>query len=84
MQKWPPPSVWRSVAGERWDHLIADIQSRATPVADLATAGEGFLRLVVVDLALRVFALVSLTDLELPGPETPVGAQNNGDGTILR
>lgn len=73
------------LAGERWDHLMADIQSRSIPVSDWGMVGESFLRLAVVDLALRIFALARLDcGTELPEPETPLWAQENGGGKILR
>ena len=73
------------LACEHWDHLMADIQSNTGPINDLGAAGERLLRLVVVDLALRVFALVRVDgDMEPPKQEMPQWVQENGGGMILR
>ena len=72
------------LVGERWDHLMAIIQSRGATVVDVGTVAEGFLRLVAVDLAVRMFALNRLTGFPLPDPELPLWAQDNGGGLILR
>ena len=73
-----------ALMGERWDHLIATVQSRGTADVDVAAVGRRFLRLVAVDLALRLFALHRLTDLPLPDEEPPLWAQENGGGRVLR
>ena len=72
------------LVGERWDHLMATIQSRATAAVDVEAVGQGFLRLVAVDLSLRVFALHRLTGFPLPDAEPPLWVQENGVGQILR
>ncbi len=71
-------------AAARWDTLLAVIQSRSSTIANPAMAAERLLRLVVVDLSLRVFALARLAGLEPPPPETPLWAQQNGGGKLLR
>ena len=43
-----------------------------------------FLRLVTVDLALRLFALHRLTGFPLPDEEPPLWVQDNGGGLVLR
>ncbi len=68
----------------QWDHLMAHIQSRSGKIADAGAAGAQCLRLVVVDLALRLFALDYLDLASLPGPEPPAWALENGIGNILR
>ena len=45
---------------------------------------SAFLRLVAVDLAVRLFALNRLTGFPLPNPELPLWAQENGGGRVLR
>ena len=70
--------------GERWDHLMATVQSRGTADVDVAAVGRRFLRLVAVDLALRLFALHRLTDLPLPDAEPPSWVRENGGGRVLR
>ena len=71
------------VCGE-WDRLMAHIQSRSGKVADVGEAGAQLLRMVVVDLALRLFALAYLDLAGVPGPEPPVWVLENGTGNILR
>ena len=68
----------------QWDHLMAHIQSRSGKVADVGEAGAQCLRLVVVDLALRLFALNYLDLAGLPGLNPPLWASENGIGKILR
>ena len=72
------------LVGERWDHLMATLQSRGTPLVDVGAVVERFLRLVTIDLALRVFALNRLTGFPLPSSKLPLWAQENGGGRILR
>ena len=72
------------LVGERWDHLMATIQSRGATVVDVSAVASRFLRLVAVDLAVRLFALNRLTGSPLPDPELPLWAQENGGGQILR
>ena len=72
------------LVGERWDHLMANIQSRGTMAVDVATVGHRFLRLVAADLAVRLFALNRLTGFPLPDPKPPLWAEENGGGRILR
>ena len=71
-------------AALRWDNLLATMQSRSASIEDRGPATERFLRLVVVDLALRVFALLRLAGMEPPRPETPLWAQENGGCKLLR
>ena len=71
------------VCGE-WDRLMAHIQSSSGQVADVREAVAQLLRLVVVDAALRLFALVYLDLEEPPGSEPPMWVLENGTGNILR
>lgn len=73
-----------ALAGERWDSLMANIQSRGAPIAELGKAGERFLRLAVADLALRLFALSRLTGWKPPERGAPLWIEGNGAGKILR
>lgn len=70
-------------AAARWDTLLAVIQSSSSAIENRAMAAERLLRLAVVDLSLRAFALARLAELE-PPPETPLWAQQNGGGRLLR
>ena len=72
------------MAAGHWDHLMAHIQSRSGKIADVGGAGAQCLRLVVVDLALRLFALNYLDLADLPELEPPAWVLENGVGNILR
>ena len=63
---------------------MATVQSRGTADVDVAAVAGRFLRLVTVDLALRLFALHRLTGLPLPDAEPPSWVQENGGGRVLR
>ena len=67
-----------------WDNLLATIQTRSGAIENPGLAIEQFLRLVVVDLALRSFALLRLSGLQPPSPTTPLWAEPNGGGKLLR
>ena len=71
-------------ASLQWDNLLAKMQSRSGTIENSAQAIEQFLRLVVVDLSLRVFALLRLAGLKPHCPETPLWAEENGGGRLLR
>ena len=68
----------------RWDRLMAHIQGRSGKITDVGEAGTQFLRLVIVDLALRLFALARLNLAGLPMVEPPTWVLENGIGKILR
>lgn len=71
-------------AASRWDALIAGIQSRSATVDGRSIVAERMLRFVVIDLSLRVFALLRLSDLDPPPPRTSTWAKKNGGGTMIR
>ena len=56
----------------RWDHQMTHIQGRSGKISDLGEAGTQFLRLVIVDLALRLFALARLNLADFPMIEPPI------------
>ena len=68
----------------KWDRLMARIQGRSGKITDVSEAGTQFLRLVIVDLALRLFALVRLNLANLPLVEPPTWVLENGIGKVLR
>ena len=72
------------ITGKRWDALLAMMQSRSAPIQNRAIAVNGFLRLVVIDLALRVFAFARLAGIDPPDPVTPTWAQDGSQQQILR
>ena len=71
-------------AAQRWDSLAATMQSRSGRTEQPGQAAVGFLRIVVVDLAVRVFALMKLAGREPGKEEVPLWAQENGGGKMLR
>ena len=73
-----------ALAAVRWDDLLANIQSRSGQVIDRRLAAERFLRLVIVDLSVRIFAFLGLCGIELSRSETPSWAEENGGGKLLR
>ena len=69
-------------ASLRWDRVLATLQSRSGAVGEAVV--ESALRLAVVDLALRAFAVRRLAGQEPPRPGTPSWALDNGGGRMLR
>ena len=71
-------------AAKRWDAFMSRIQSESSWDVDMKAAGNCFLRLAVVDLTIRLFALDRITGIEvhLPGPH--LWAEENGIGRVLR
>ena len=72
------------LAAHRWDSLVAEIQSRSATIEDQGATTERLLRFVVIDLSLRIFALLRLSGLDPERPGTPLWAQENGGGKLLR
>ncbi len=68
----------------QWDRLMAHVQGRSGKITDVGEAGTQCLRLVIVDLALRLFALAHLNLASLPEVEPPTWVLENGIGKILR
>ena len=71
-------------AARKWDQLVATLQSHSTPNLDLQNAVAGFLRVVIVDLAIRVFAVVRLCKTSPPSEKSPSWAAESGGGLLLR
>ena len=67
-----------------WDWLMEGLQSKSVEVTDFGGAGRRYLRLVTVDVALRMVVLARLAQMELPEPHVPVWAQPNGSSEVLR
>ena len=68
----------------RWDKLVSTMQSSSGKTTNQEEAIERFLRIVIVDLALRTFAVMRLAEMEPVKPETPLWAEENGGGKLLR
>ena len=71
-------------AALQWDNLLSTIQSRSGTIDNSALAIEQFLRLAIVDLSLRVFALLRMAGLKPYLQGTPLWAEENGGGRLLR
>ena len=71
-------------AAVRWDDLVAMMQSHSGTTPDPGSAIASILKLVVVDAAVRVFAFLRLAGLKPSPPSTPLWAQENGGGELLR
>ena len=71
-------------AASRWDRTVSRIQSRAARTVDRSATAERLLRFVVIDLSVRIFAILRLAGLEPDRPGTPLWAQENGGGRLLR
>ena len=71
-------------AASRWDRAVSRIENRSAATVELGATTERLLRFVVIDLAVRVFAILRLAGLEPDSPETPLWAQENGGGKLLR
>lgn len=69
---------------KKWDSLCATIQSRSGRIQNYSQAIEGFCRLIVIDLALRIVSWLRLAKLPPPEPKTPQWAEENGAGKMLR
>ena len=69
-------------AALRWDETVARFQSRAGSLRQAVVVRA--LRLAVVDLALRVFAVLRLDRKPVPGSGTPLWAKPNGGGELVR
>lgn len=63
---------------EHWDHLGAYTYSHSGRVSQQRDAVMAYLRMVVVDAAVRGFALLWLMDAPEPGDETPSWAKERG------
>lgn len=71
-------------ATSRWDRAVSRIQSRSARTVDRSATAERLLRFVVIDLSVRIFAILRLAGLEPDRPGTPLWAQENGGGRLLR
>ena len=82
LAKMLPAAIARTAV--RWDDLVAVMQSHSGTTRDPGSAITSILRLVVVDAAIRVFAFMRLAGLNPSPPGTPLWAQANGGGNLLR
>ena len=71
-------------AANRWDSFMSRIQSEGSWDVDVVTAGRCFLGLAAVDLSLRLLGLSWMAGVDVRLPETPLWAEENGIGRILK
>ena len=71
-------------AASRWDRAAARLQHRSATTVEPSATAERLLRFVVIDLAVRIFAILRLAGMEPDRPGTPLWAQENGGGRLLR
>ncbi len=71
-------------AASRWDRAVARLQHRSATMVEQSATAERLLRFVVIDLAVRIFAILRLAAMEPVRPGTPLWAQENGGGKLLR
>ena len=69
---------------EWWDTLMERVQSESVQLSDAGQAGRQFLRLVTVDVSLRMLGWAYLAEVELLELDSPLWAQHNGAGEVLR
>ena len=70
-------------AASRWDRAVSRIQNRSATTVERAATIDRLLRFVVIDLAVRIFAILRLSSLEPSRPGTPLWAMENGGGRLL-
>lgn len=69
---------------EQWDQLVGYMQSTSAPVDRPDLAAISYLRLAVIDLALRVSAVLWLAEASTPNEETPLWAEEKGGSALLQ
>ncbi len=73
--------VWYA---DQWDRLVGYMHSASAPVERPDLAATACLRLVIIDLALRISAALWLAEIPTPQEATPIWAQNKGGAKYLR
>ena len=69
---------------ERWDAVGGEVRSATSPVRDSQLAAVPYLRLAVIDIALRVSAIAKSTGVPPPGEDAPSWSLIKGKGQVLR
>ena len=69
---------------DQWDQLVGYMRSMSAPVDRPDLAAVSYLRLAMVDLALRTSAALWLADMPTPGEGTPLWAEDRGGAKYLR
>ena len=69
---------------EQWDRLAGYMRSISASVDRRDLAATAYMRLVVIDLSLRVSAAMWLAELPTPGEEPPIWAEESSEAKYLR
>jgi len=69
---------------DRWDKLVGYIRGSSYPVTKQDLAPVPYLRFLVIDLALRMTAIIRLAELPNLENKTPSWAEESGSGKILK
>ncbi len=69
---------------EQWDRLVGYMRSMSASVARQDLAATAYLRLVIIDLSLRVSAAMWLAESPTPGEEPPMWAEESSGAKLLR
>ena len=83
----PPARVYgdsMEFTARRWDSFMSLIQSESSWNVEMRDAGQCFLRLAVVDVSVKLFALNWIAGIEVRLPSAPLWAEENGIGRVLR
>jgi len=83
----PLPKVMSEVLtwhAEQWDSLVGYMRSISAPVDRPDLAAVSYLRLAVIDLALRISALMFLAELPTPEEVPPLWAEEKGGAKYLK
>jgi Flp pilus assembly protein TadD/transcriptional regulator with XRE-family HTH domain len=86
-ERFPLPKVISTAIAwyaDRWDGLSGYMRSTSAPVDRPDLAAISFLRLAIIDLALRTSAVLWLADLPIPAEGTPLWAEEKGGAKYLR
>ena len=68
----------------QWDQLVGYMRSMSAPVDRPDLAAISYLRLAVIDLSLRISAVLWLSELPTPNEGTPLWAESKGRAKHLR
>ncbi len=83
----PPEVLVANIIGilaSRWDELAGALRNFSPHISRIDLAALPFLRLAVVDLALRAAALAKLNGGNPPSETVPTWTRENGSGLLLR
>ena len=77
-------SLGVACTADHWDRLVGHMRYTSTPVDRPDLVAISYLRLAIIDLALRISAALWLAELPTPDEETPLWAEDKGGAKYLR